>query len=519
MTSIPVQDERSTMHLPQAPYRYQLLIDGRWVEAQTGERYTRESPAHDVPVGDYPRAAEPDLDAAVAAARRAFDHGPWPRARGADRARLLRHVADAIRDAAEDLARIEVLESGKPIVQARGEVASTAELWEYAGALARSLHGDTYTTLGEDLLGLMLREPLGVVGMITPWNFPVLITSQKLPFALAAGCTAVVKPSELTPGTTLRLGQLLQAAGLPNGVVNIVTGPGRVVGARLAAHPDVDMISFTGSTEVGRTVVAASGGNLKKVALELGGKNPQIVFADADLEAALDAVVFGVYFNMGECCNSGSRLLVQHPIAEEFVAAVVERARTVPVGEPLDPRTKVGAIVSNEQLDKILASVAAGQREGAALRLGGSRLPSEHGRFLQPTVFDHVAPSMQIAREEIFGPVLSVIPFEDSAEAIRIANGTLYGLSAGVWTRDVDTAFQVSRGVQAGTVWINTFLDGYPELSFGGYKESGLGRELGRFGIEEFTELKTIQLHLGPRTNWWHQPGAGSARHATAVAT
>jgi betaine-aldehyde dehydrogenase len=349
----------------------------------------------------------------------------------------------------------------------------------------------------------MFREPIGVVAMITPWNFPLLIISQKLPFALAAGCTAVVKPSELTPGTTLMLGKLIQEADFPAGVVNIVTGYGVPVGARLAEHHDVDMISFTGSTDVGKLIVGASRHNLKKVELELGGKNPQIVFADADLDAALDAVVFGVYFNMGECCNSGSRLLVQRSIAEDFQARVIARAQAVPVGDPLDERTKVGAIVNDEQFGKIMGYIAEGRQEGAALRLGGDRLPTAAGRFIQPTVFTGVLPSMSIANAEIFGPVLSVIAFDTAAEAIRIANSTMYGLSAGVWSRDIDTVFQVSRGIRAGTIWVNSFMDGYPELSFGGYKESGLGRELGRFAIDEFTELKTVQLHLGPRTNWW----------------
>lgn len=493
---------------PPEPYRYQMLIDGQWVEARSERRYRRESPAHDVPVGEYPLADETDTDDAVTAARRAFDTGPWPHMRGAERARVLYRVAEAIRAAAEELAFLEVLESGKPISQARGEMESAAELWDYAATLTRHLYGETYNTLGRDMLGLIMREPIGVVGMITPWNFPLLIISQKLPFALAAGCTAVIKPSELTPGTTLRLGKILQEAGLPDGVVNIVTGDGVPVGARIAVHPALDMISFTGSTAVGKEVVAASRGNLKRVSLELGGKNPQIVFADADIEAALDAVVFGVSFNAGECCNSGSRLLVQRAIADSFVAAVVERARTVPVGDPLKETTKVGAIVNAQQLAKIEGYVEAGQREGACLTLGGERVHTEHGRFFVPTVFAGVSPTMAIAREEIFGPVLSAIAFDSADEAILLANSTMYGLSAGVWTRDVDTAFHVSRGIRAGTIWINTFMDGYPELPFGGYNESGLGRELGRVALEEFTELKTLQLHLGKRTHWWHRPGA-----------
>ncbi len=493
------------MILPTEPQPFQMLIDGRWREAQSGERFHSVSPAHDVSVAAYPLADAADVDAAVAAARRAFDDGPWTHMPGAERARLLHSTADAVRAHIDELARLEVLESGKPITQARGEMEATADLWDYAATLARHVYGDAYNTLGADKLGFVFREPVGVVGMITPWNFPLLIISQKLPFALAVGCTAVIKPSELTPGTTLRLAGLMMEAGLPEGVVNVVTGYGLPVGARLAEHPDVDMLSFTGSTAVGKRIVAASQGNLKKVSLELGGKNPQIVCADADLEAALDAVVFGVYFNMGECCNSGSRLLVERAIAEDFVEQVIERARTVPVGDPLDEATKVGAIINQAQFDKIMAYIDAGQQEGAALRLGGNRLASECGRFIEPTVFDGVAPTMTIAREEVFGPVLSVVTFDTPDEAVRIANDTMYGLSAGVWTGSVDTAFQVSRSIRAGTVWINCFMDGYAELPFGGYKESGLGRELGRFSIDEFTELKTVQLHLGPRTNWWHR--------------
>lgn len=494
------------MSLPVKPYQYQMLIDGEWVESKSRARFQRESPAHDVLVGDYPLADASDVDRAVAAARRAFDEGPWAKMTGSERAKLLHRVGEMIREDIDRLAYIEVLESGKPISQARGEMETAAELWEYAATLTRHIYGDSYNTLGEDMLAFIFREPIGVVGMITPWNFPLLIISQKLPFALAVGCTAVIKPSELTPGTTLLLGKIIEEAGFPAGVVNIVTGYGVPVGARIAQHPEVDMISFTGSTAVGKEIVAASKRNLKKVELELGGKNPQIVFADADLEAALDAVVFGVYFNMGECCNSGSRLLVQEEVADDFIKRVIDRARTVPVGDPLSEGTKVGAIISQEQLDKIMSYIDRGKRQGAQLCLGGNRLATDQGRFVEPTVFSNVSPEMDIAREEIFGPVLSIITFGSIEEAIRIANSTQYGLSAGVWTRDVDTAFQVSRGVKAGTIWINTFMNGYPELSFGGYKASGLGRELGRFAIEEFTELKTVQLHLGQRTNWWWVP-------------
>jgi acyl-CoA reductase-like NAD-dependent aldehyde dehydrogenase len=480
-----------------------MWIDGQAVPAKSSQTFSRQSPAHGVKVGEYPLASSDDVDAAVAAARRAFDIGSWPHTPGAERAKALLRAAELIRANKDEFALIETLESGKPIKQARDEMEWSAALWDYAAALCRHLHGDSYNTLGAQVLGLTIREPIGVVGMITPWNFPLLIISQKLPFALAAGCTCVVKPSELTPGTTLRLGELLAEAGLPAGVVNIISGYGEPAGARLSEHPDINMISFTGSTEVGKAVVGSSKSNLKKVELELGGKNPHIVFADADLEAALDAVVFGVCFNMGECCNSGSRLLVQRSIAEGFINQVIETAKKIPVGDPLDEQTKIGAIIDGNQFEKILGYIESGSHDGARLRLGGKALNHENGRFVEATIFDGVQPEMAIAKEEIFGPVLSILTFDTTEEAIRMANNTIYGLSAGVWTRDIDTAFTVSRGIRAGTIWINTFMDGYPELCFGGFNQSGLGRELGRFSIEEFTELKTVQVHLGPRTGWW----------------
>ena len=482
---------------------YQMLIDGQWTESESGERFTRESPAHDVVVGEYPRGTAADVDRAVRSARRAFDEGDWSRIKGSERAAALNRVAALIRERLDDIALVEVLESGKPLSQSRDEIKGAAGLWEYAATLAVHTYGDTYNTLGEDMLGFIFREPIGVVGMITPWNFPFLIISQKLPFALAVGCTAVIKPSELTPGTTLILGQIIQEAGIPDGVVNIVPGWGDPVGSRIAEHPEIDMVSFTGSTVVGRQIVAASKSNLKKVSLELGGKNPQIIFADADLDAALDAVVFGTYFNMGECCNSGSRILVHRSVARDFVPRIAERAQQVRVGDPLDENTKIGAIINQKQYDKILNLVDSGKQEGAQLLVGGAPLNLAVGRFIQPTIFADVHPRMAIAKEEIFGPVMSILEFDTPEEAISIANSTMYGLSAGIWTSQIDTAFQVARGVRAGTIWINTFMDGYPEMSFGGYKESGLGRELGRHAIQEFTELKGVQLHLGPKTSWW----------------
>jgi betaine-aldehyde dehydrogenase len=489
--------------LPSSPREFKMWIDGRHVDTASGSQIERRSPGHDVPVTRVPAGTASDVDAAVAAARRAFDEGPWPWTSGAERAGILMAVAKGVRDAGEELALLETLESGKPISQARAEVQWTAGLWEYGAALCRHLYGDSCNTLGASTLGLTLRDPVGVVGMIAPWNFPMLIVSQKLPFALAAGCTCVVKPSELTSATTLVLAQILARAGVPAGVVNVVTGYGDPVGQHLAEHDDVDMISFTGSTKVGKAIVRASAGNLKKVALELGGKNPMIVCADADLDGAVDAGRLGAFFNMGECCNASSRLLVHESVAAAFVERFAARVRELTVGDPLDDATKLGAIVNEAQESKILDYIAAGRRAGARVCLGGERLPSARGRFIQATVLDCVPADSTVAREEIFGPVLSIIRFKTVDEAIRIANGTSYGLSAGIWTRDYDTVVGAARRLRAGTIWVNTWLQGHAELSFGGYKQSGLGRELGRTAVEEYTETKSVVLQTGPRAAWW----------------
>lgn len=488
--------------LPDHPQRFELLIDGVW-RPGAGATLTRLSPGHDVPVSEIALAGAADAEAAILAARRAFDHGPWSRLSGAERGRMLARIAGRLADRAEELALLDVLEAGKPITQARAEIAGAIELWRYAGELARDLHGEAWNGLGQDVLGLVVHEAIGVVALITPWNFPFLIVSQKLPFALAAGCTTVVKPSELTSGSTLLLGEILLECGLPEGVVNIVTGRGPDVGAPLVRHPAVDMVSFTGSTGVGRAMVAATAPTLKRVAMELGGKNPQLVFADADLDAAADAVVFGVLFNAGECCNSGSRLLVDRNIADEFTAEVARRAAAIPMGDPLDPATKVGAIITAEHLDKIEGYVAAAADQGARLRCGGRRLPVSPGRFMAPTIVDGLTPMAALAREEVFGPVLAVLTFDSSDGAIALANDSDYGLSAGVWTQNMDTALRCAREIRAGTVWINRFMTGFPELPFGGYRQSGIGRELGRHAARDFTETKTVQLQMGPRSGLW----------------
>jgi betaine-aldehyde dehydrogenase len=478
-----------------------MLIGGREVKGG-GETIDRLSPAHGVVVTRVPRGAPEDARNAIAAARGAFDDGPWPRETASNRARVLLKVADLVDRDRETLAILDTLESGKPIAQARGEIEAAGDIWRYAASLAHELSGESYANLGSDRLGLVLREPIGVVSIITPWNFPLLIVSQKLPFALAAGCTCVVKPSEMTSASTLHLGLLLAEAGLPDGVCNIVTGYGPEVGAPLTSDPDVDMISFTGSTAVGRTAMAAGAATLKKVSMELGGKNPQIIFPDADMEAALDAAAFDAYFNAGECCNAGSRLLPHAKIADQFLSDLADRAKATKVGDPLDPETRVGAIISSDHLGKIEGHLKAARENGAEARIGGVRLES-NGFFMAPTVVERVRASMAIAREEVFGPVVVALTFETLDEAVALANSTSYGLSASVWSRDIDVAVGVGRGVRVGTIWVNTFMDGTPELPLGGYRQSGVGRELGRDAVKDYTEEKTFHVHAGPRTSWW----------------
>jgi acyl-CoA reductase-like NAD-dependent aldehyde dehydrogenase len=488
--------------LAQPPFRGRLLIGGEWVDAADGATMERRSPAHDRVVATYALAGVADAERAIGAARVAFDHGPWPRMKGAERARILRLVAESVLARKHELARLETLENGKPLAQSLAEIEGAADLWHYAATLARQLHGDTYNTLGEATLGVVLREPIGVVSVITPWNFPFLIVSQKLPFALAAGCTAVVKPAEVTSATTVLLGEILIEAGMPAGAVNILVGHGNVIGDTLVSHPDVDMLSFTGSTAVGKGAVAKSAATLKKVSMELGGKNPQIVFADCDFDAAVDAAVYGICFNAGQCCNSGSRILVQASIADRFVAAVAEHCKLARVGDPLAPGVQVGAITTERQLETILSYIEGARRAGAKVVLGGSRI-DRAGMFVEPTLVTGVTPEMAIAHEEVFGPVLAVLTFDTLDDAVKLANSTLYGLSAAVWSTDFNTCIGAARRIRAGTVWINTFLEGHAELPFGGYRESGIGRELGRLATEDYTETKTVHMHVGPRTDWY----------------
>lgn len=491
--------------------KYGHHIDGKET-APSADGLDRWCPGTGEHVATFSRGTHAEVNEAITAARRAFDTGPWPRMSGQQRARILLRLAELMRRDSDKLARIEAEEVGKPIKLARGDVESSIALTEYAAALAMTLHGDAHTNLDDNFTGLVVREPCGVVGMVTPWNFPLLQLIQKLPFAIGAGCTAVCKPSELTSGTTLEIARLATEAGLPAGVFNVVTGPGSVVGQAIAESPDVDLLSFTGSTGVGRSIVEASKSNLKRVSLELGGKGATIVFPDADLDDAVDAAVFANVFNSGECCVSGTRLLVHEDIADDFLAAVVDRIAHVRVGSPLDEETDVGAMIHEQHRDKVLSMVTQAEREGGKVVAGGSdpvdSLPD--GYYVAPTVVDGVAPGTALFQEEVFGPVLAVTRFGSVDEAVELANAVEYGLANSVWSKNIDVALTVAKRLRSGTVWINTVIDGAPQLPGGGVKASGYGREMGQAGFDEFTELKTIQIRTGARAKFVQVPQPGS---------
>jgi acyl-CoA reductase-like NAD-dependent aldehyde dehydrogenase len=490
------------LSLPTTPRTLGFFVDGKFVDTGNRHLFERLSPGHDAPVSRTVKCTVDDLDMAVAAARRAFEDGRWSRIPSVERADVLLRAAQIMRRRAEEIAYWETLENGKPITQARGEVEGCASMFEYAAGQARSLHGDSFNNLGDSLFGLVTREPIGVVGLITPWNFPFLILCERVPYILAAGCTMVAKPSEVTSVTTLLLAEVLADAGLPNGVYNVVTGSGSTIGQAMTEHRDIDMVSFTGSTSVGRSCVKAASGNFKKLGLELGGKNPQIVFADADLDDAADGVAFGIGFNTGQCCVSGSRLIVERSVAREFERLIAAKFAKVRVGDPLDPATQVGAITTLAQNKTIMGYIAKGKEEGARLVHGGEQLDFGRGYFISPTLFGDVTSKMTISRDEIFGPVLSVMPFDTGEEAITMANDTVYGLAASVWTKNIDKALNVTRRVRAGRFWVNTTLAGGPELPLGGFKQSGWGREAGAYGVEEYTQIKSVHIEIGKRNPW-----------------
>ncbi|MDB5661526.1 MAG: sorbosone dehydrogenase [Cypionkella sp.] len=487
--------------LPTTPREFGFYVDGKW---QGGRPlFDRASPGHGVPVTRIPKCTTDDLNAAVTAARTAFEDRRWAGLSGAARASVLLRAAEILKRRRAEIAYWETLENGKPISQAMGEIDHSIACFEIGAGAARMLHGDSYNSLGDNLFGMVLREPIGVVGLITPWNFPFLILCERVPFILASGCTLVVKPSEVTSATTLLLAEVLEEAGLPAGVYNVVTGSGRTIGQALTEHPDVDMLSFTGSTAVGRSCVhAAADSNFKKLGLELGGKNPIIVFADADLDDAADAAAFGISFNTGQCCVSSSRLIVERSVAAKFEALVAAKMAKIRVGDPLDPNTQVGAITTTAQNDVILGYIAKGQAEGATLVTGGIVKDLGHGQYIEPTLFSGVTPNMSIATDEIFGPVLCSMPFDTIEEAIALANDTVYGLAASLWTKNIDKALTVTRRVRAGRFWVNCIMAGGPEMPLGGFKQSGWGREAGTYGVEEYTQIKSVHIETGKRDHW-----------------
>lgn len=472
----------------------------------TGTYIDRLSPSNGELITRIPDASETEINAAINSARNAFDDGRWRNLSGMERARYINLLADEIEANIDELALYEALETGKPLTLARGDVSGSANLFRYAASHAMQMHGDVHTNLGKGFTGLVTRVPVGVAALITPWNFPLLLLAQKLPFALAAGCTAIIKPSELTSTSTVMVAEMALKVGIPAGVVNVVLGYGQSVGQKLIEHPDVDFISFTGSTRTGRAVIEASKLHLKRTSMELGGKSANIVFSDADIDDAIDGVMFGVLFNNGECCVSGSRLLVQESIANEFVAKLAKRMDEVKVGDPLDNSSQIGPMIHSGHLEAVLGHIAKAKSQGATVATGGAQLKDQNlasGFFVAPTVIDNVTDRHDIFHDEVFGPVLAVTRFNTKEDAIRIANGTRYGLAASVWSKNLDTALDVSAELQAGTVWINTTIDGSPQLPGGGVKESGFGREMGQAGFEEFTEIKTIQIRTGARNRYF----------------
>ena len=472
-----------------------LLINGKWVEAASGKTFPSYNPATGKVLANVAEADREDIERAVKAAGAAFETGPWSKMSPAQRGKLIWKLADLIEKHKEEFAQLESLDNGKPLKIARvADVPLSIETFRYYAGWATKIEGNTIPlTLAEPLkyLAYTVREPVGVVGQIIPWNFPLLMAVWKLGPALSAGCTVVLKPAEQTPLSSLRLGELIQEAGFPDGVVNIVPGYGETAGAALAAHPDVDKVAFTGSTEVGKLILQAAAGNLKKVSLELGGKSPNVVLGDADLDSAIPGAASAIFFNHGQCCCAGSRLFVEEKIFDKVVEGIAGAAEKIRVKPGFDPDSDMGPLVSEEQLNRVCGYLESGVREGATSVTGGSRIGNE-GYFVKPTVLVNTNDNMKVVREEIFGPVVAAIPFRDASEIVVRANDTVYGLAAGVWSRDIKKANVVASKLRAGTVWINCYNVFDPALPFGGYKQSGWGREMGHEVLEHYTEVKSV---------------------------
>ena len=474
-----------------------LLINNEWRDASGGKTMDVVNPATEEICATVAAATKDDVDAAVAAARAAFE-GPWGKMSARERGRLLSKLADRLMEKADDVARLETLHNGKPIFEARQiEIPAAAECLEYYAGWADKVTGETIPVKG-NYLTYTLREPIGVIGAIVPWNFPLLLASWKVGPALATGNTVILKPAPETPLTALALGEIAVEVGLPPGVLNVLTGPGADIGQALVAHPGIDKIAFTGGTTTGKAIMRSAADTLKKITLELGGKSPNIVLADADLDAALRGATTGIFYGKGEVCAAGSRLLVDRSIKDQFMEKLAARTKKMVAGDPMDPKTRYGSLASRRQLETVQRYVDVAKKEGATLVAGGERadIGTGKGYFFQPTVFDHVTPEMTIAREEIFGPVLAAIEFADVDEAIARANASQYGLAAAVWTRDVKKAHYVARKLQAGTVWINTYNVYDTAAPFGGYKASGFGREMSAHALEHYTQVKSVWVDL-----------------------
>src|SRR5689334_14752680 len=475
----------------------QLFINGEWRDAEGRKTIEVVNPATEEVIAEVASAERGDVDAAVAAARAALD-GPWGTLSARERGRLVWKIGEKLLEKADEIARLETLHNGKPIFESRHiELPAAAECFQYFAGWADKIHGETVPVKG-NYLTYTLREPVGVVAAIVPWNFPLLLTAWKVAPALACGNTVIIKPASQTPLTALALAEIAAEVGVPAGVLNVVTGPGSTMGQAIVEHPGIDKIAFTGDTSTGKGIMRAAADTLKKVTLELGGKSPNIVLADADIEAALRGATTGIFYGKGEVCAAGSRLLVDKSIKDQFMEKLALRAKKMVAGDPMDPRTRFGALASKKQLETVQRYVDIAKKEGATLIAGGERadIGTGKGYFFQPTVFDNVTPQMTIAREEIFGPVLATIEFSDIDEAIARANDTQYGLAAAVWTRDVKKAHYVARKLQAGTVWINTYNVYDTAAPFGGYKASGFGREMSSHAIEHYTQVKTVWVDL-----------------------
>ena len=482
---------------------YQNYINGQWVSSSSGETFPVYDPSTEEVMARVAVADKADVDRAVKAARAAFDSGAWPQTNAADRGRILFKLAEKIRQNAAMLAEVESRNSGKPIVEAEFDIADAATCFEYYGGLANKVQGHV-NPVPANALSFTLREAVGVAGQIVPWNYPLLMAAWKLAPAIAAGCACILKPAEQTPLTALMLAGWCEEAGLPPGVVNVINGMGESTGAALVAHPGVDKIAFTGSGAVGKIIVKSAADTLKRVTLELGGKSPNVFFADADWEAAVDGALFGVFINQGEVCSAGSRILVEKKIYSKFVESMTEKAKRIKLGPPLERETKMGPLVSSEQYERVGAYLELGKKEAKVAIGGGKATQFGKGFYVQPTIFYDVDNSARISREEIFGPVATVIPFDDEGDAIRIANDTPYGLAGAVWTRDIYKAFRMVKSLRAGIIWVNHMQPTYVEAPWGGYKQSGFGRELGPWGLEEYLETKQVFVNLDETPIGWY---------------